>query len=104
MSGQITRKPRAPRDLADLATYIGQSNPAAAARFLDSAEETLALLAESPYIGSPWESDHRRCRDLRCWPVRGFPNHLVFYRPVRGGIDLIRVLHAARDLERLLTK
>jgi toxin ParE1/3/4 len=76
MSGQITRKPRAPRDLADLATYIG----------------------------SPWESDHRRCRDLRCWPVRGFPNHLVFYRPVRGGIDLIRVLHAARDLERLLTK
>jgi plasmid stabilization system protein ParE len=31
-------------------------------------------------------------------PVRGFDHHLIFYRPTRTGITVIRVLHASRDL------
>ena len=33
------------------------------------------------------------------WPVRGFEKHVIFYRPVATGIDVVRVLHAARDIE-----
>jgi toxin ParE1/3/4 len=36
---------------------------------------------------------------MRVWPVKGFENHLIFFRPIDGGIEVIRVLHAARDIE-----
>ena len=31
---------------------------------------------------------------------RSFPlgNHLIFYRPIDDGIELVRVLHGARDI------
>jgi hypothetical protein len=32
-------------------------------------------------------------------PVEGFEKHLVFYRPVPEGIELVRVYHAARDID-----
>jgi toxin ParE1/3/4 len=33
--------------------------------------------------------------DLRCFPVQAY---LVFYRPNRNGIELIRVFHHAQDI------
>jgi hypothetical protein len=36
---------------------------------------------------------------LRRAPVKGFMNYLLFYIPRSGGIDVVRVLHAARDIE-----
>ena len=35
-------------------------------------------------------------------PVRDFEKHLVFYRPIVGGIELVRVLHSARDTSAIL--
>ncbi len=32
----------------------------------------------------------------------GFENHFVFYRPHESGIEVVRVLHGARDLESIL--
>jgi len=37
----------------------------------------------------------------RVFPVRGFGKHLVFYRPVEDGIEILRVIHGARDIEAL---
>jgi toxin ParE1/3/4 len=36
--------------------------------------------------------------------VRSFPvgDYLLFYRPIRGGIELLRVLHGARNLRKSL--
>ena len=31
------------------------------------------------------------------WRITGFDNYLIFYRPVEGGVEIIRVLHAKRD-------
>lgn len=39
---------------------------------------------------------------MRRWPVTGFENYLVYYRPLRDGIEIIRILHGARDIARLL--
>ncbi|NQT36306.1 MAG: type II toxin-antitoxin system RelE/ParE family toxin [Planctomycetes bacterium] len=36
--------------------------------------------------------------DVRVWSIGGFENHLVFYRPIESGIDVIRVIHGARDV------
>jgi toxin ParE1/3/4 len=36
--------------------------------------------------------------------VRRFRNYLIFYRPTDGGIEVIRVLHAARDISSILAE
>lgn len=35
-----------------------------------------------------------------------FPKHLVFYRPLpdERGVEIVRVLHGARDLEALMSE
>ena len=45
-----------------------------------------------------------RLTGLRVFPVRGFPKHLIFYRPVADGIELVRVLHGARDVAAILAE
>ena len=53
-------------------------------------------------MGERHESPHPRFAGLRVWRIQGFPNHLIFYRPIDGGIEVVRVLHAARDIDRAL--
>jgi hypothetical protein len=38
-------------------------------------------------------------KEVLMLPVKGFAKHLLIYLPTDGGIDLIRVYHAARDLD-----
>jgi toxin ParE1/3/4 len=38
---------------------------------------------------------------LRVWPIDGFRNHLIFFHPTNDGVEIVRVLHGARDLEAL---
>jgi toxin ParE1/3/4 len=52
-----------------------------------------------PSIGSPREFRSRRLRNIRMWPVKGFEEHLIFYRENDDGIEVIRVLHGKRDIE-----
>ena len=68
-----------------------------AARFLDAFEATVRELAPRPWIGSPRENLHFPFYGVRSWPVRGFRKRLIFYRPIRGGIEVLHMLHAARD-------
>ena len=42
---------------------------------------------------------------MRRFPVLdGFEKILLFYFPLRDGVDLVRVVHGSRDLERLLAE
>jgi hypothetical protein len=38
---------------------------------------------------------------MRRWPVKGFEKILLFYFPLPDGLDLVRVVHGSRDLNRL---
>lgn len=31
-----------------------------------------------------------------------YPNYLVFFRPMKGGIEVLHVLHAAQDIASIL--
>ncbi len=44
-----------------------------------------------------------RKRDSLVTSLRSFPvgNYLIFYCPVNKGIEVIRVLHGARDIQNL---
>lgn len=99
MSHSVRRRPQVSRDLIEQAEYIAQHNLDAAVRFLQAAESTFRTLAEQPALGGLCEFEHPRAKDLLRWRVRGFENHLVFYRPIQNGVEIVRVIHGARDIE-----
>ena len=90
--GRIQRTPRADQDLEELWFFIAQDDPAAADRWIDTLEEKIGLLADNPLMG-PARPDI--ARELRYHPVG---NHLLLYRVIQGGIEIVRVVHGARDL------
>jgi toxin ParE1/3/4 len=49
-------------------------------------------------VGVAYSSTPSRHTGLRRWPVPGFRNYLVFYRSVGADVEIVRVLHAARDI------
>jgi toxin ParE1/3/4 len=53
-------------------------------------------------MGSSFGSTRAELEGLRVFPVKGFANYLLFYRPFPRGIELIRVLHGARDIPSIL--
>ena len=67
-------------------------------RFIDGVKSTMRLLADNPGLGAPRRFARKKLLGLRAFPVRGFEKHLVFYRPTEHGIEVLRVLHGARDL------
>lgn len=96
------KRPEALRDILEQVLWIADRDPEAASRFRAQVERTIALLADMPKIGAT-----RRYRDpalagLRMHPVRDFPERLIFYLPAEGGIEVVRVLHARRNIRRLL--
>jgi toxin ParE1/3/4 len=81
---------------------MGQASLETALRFDDAAAAAFEKLARMPGLGERRESPNPRLAGLRVSPIDGFPNHLVFYRPIDGGIEVVRVLHGARDIESVL--
>jgi|WetSurMetagenome_2_1015567.scaffolds.fasta_scaffold896939_2 toxin ParE1/3/4 len=97
MSAAVFRTKAALSDLNQLAAFIQRDSPDAAIRFLAAAERTFQRLAGMPELGERQEFGRRELAGLRMWHVEGFDNYVIFYRPAEGGIDVLRVLHAARD-------
>jgi toxin ParE1/3/4 len=100
MSRRILRQPRARRDIIEQAIYIGQDDPRAAERFQEAVRQAEQMLADMPGIGAP--RSFRRLKRLRMWRVRGFERHLIFYREIADGIEVIRVLHSSCDIAAVL--
>src|SRR4030095_16552724 len=104
MSAQLIVRAQVYLDLDEIAAYIPKDNPAAAIRFLDAAEATFQSLAEMPGIGSSYAVRNARLSALRCFPVKGFPKHLIFYQPVGNAIEIVRLLHGARNIGTILRR
>ena len=78
-------------DLQDIWLFIAQDNPEAADRFIRTIVSRFPALASLPHMGRHREELSAR---LRSFPVG---NYIIFYRPMEGGIEIVRVLHGARD-------
>jgi len=99
---RLIKRPAAKLDLIEQADYIAQDNLEAALRFLEAAEKTFAQLAKLPRMGNSRKVKSRVFPNVRQFPITDFEKHIVFYRPIKGGIEVLRVLHSARDLSRIL--
>jgi toxin ParE1/3/4 len=95
--------PAADRDLDDQAAYLArEASLDKALRFYDAASATFERIARMPGIGELRESANARLEGLRVSRIEGFEKHLIFYRVGDAGIDIVRVIHGARDIDRIL--
>ena len=84
--------PRGAVDLEEIWLFVAENSVASADRLLSAIHERCRRLAQSPRMGRPRpELSHA----LRSYPVG---NYVIFYRPTRGGIEVVRVLSGYRDL------
>lgn len=102
MRRRVLLRPEAERDLDGQADYIAREHSLEAAlRFYAAVEDTLALLLVQPRMGTARRFRNPLLAGVRMCVVKGWEKRLIFYRAVKGGIDVLRILHGARDLERL---
>lgn len=104
MSREIVRRAVVLDDLHKLADYIARDNLDAAIRFLDAAEATFRSLTENPEIGNSCDFQRPDLARIKQWHVHGFRKYLIFYLANETEVEVVRVLHAARDWEVLLDK
>ncbi len=99
MVRSIVRTPAAIQDLVDLTAYLVSASQSAALgrRFLAATERSFADLSRQPELGARRRFSADEVGEVRIWPIHGFRSHLIFYRESGAGIEIIRVLHAARD-------
>lgn len=99
---EINKRPIVIQDLIEQATYIAVDNLDTSERFLVAAEETFQLLGRIPEIGKLSGFSNPSLADVRQYPIKGFKRFLIFYRATSFSVEVLRVLHGARDLEAIL--
>jgi plasmid stabilization system protein ParE len=94
--------PAADRDIDSLARYYArEAGIDTAVRFLDAVKRTCEMLATHPRMGWPCRLRHPELASTRVFRVLGFDKILVFYRPAKNRVEVLRVQHGSRHLESL---
>jgi plasmid stabilization system protein ParE len=89
--------PLAARDLDEIWSYLAEDSRAAAERVLDALQKAMRDLARRPRIGHVREElADRRHRFFLVY------SYLIVYRPETEPLQVIRILHASRDIQSLL--
>lgn len=94
-------RPLADADIEAALTYLERRNPVAAERFLAALERDFERLSRDPGIGSPRYVHILPVEGLRVWPVTS-SSYLIFYLERSDHLDVVRVLHGARDVSSVL--
>jgi toxin ParE1/3/4 len=90
-------RPRAQRDIEDIWDYSAVTWSVAQAEvYVRQIQRFLETLAADPRLG-------RTCDEVRAF-YRKYPvgSHVMFYRIVESGFDVVRILHQRMDFERHL--
>ncbi|HEY4591728.1 MAG TPA: type II toxin-antitoxin system RelE/ParE family toxin [Thermoanaerobaculia bacterium] len=98
MKHRVVVRPKAEADLNEQARYIARDSLDAALRFWDAAESAFDRLLSFPEIGTSRRFQHPALSNIRSWPIPGFEKYVIFYRATSTGVDVLRIIHAARDL------
>jgi toxin ParE1/3/4 len=94
----IVLQPRAKTDLAEICEFIADDSDAQADAFIDLIDQKFHLLAQQSGLG--------RRRDELADGLRSFPvgRYVIFYLAIPGGVQIVRVLHGAREIEVAFTE
>ena len=101
---KIFSRDQALADLAEHAFYLAQDDSAIAGRFLGAFEDATERLSRMPFIGAIFPIQNPALFGLRRWSIKGFEKFLILYLVFEDAIDIVRVLHTSRDIERILSE
>ena len=95
---RIQIRPRASADLIEIWSYIADDSVANADKFIDRLHATMQMLVRQPGAG--------RRREEIAPGIHSFPfaRYIIFYLATSGSIEIVRVLHASRDIDHILEK
>lgn len=90
--------PQARDDLVEIWTYVAVENfaPVAADRLMDRFLEQFDALGRHPLMG------RQRPEFGPDWRLFHVGRYVVFYQPVKSGVEIVRVVHGARNFGRVL--
>jgi toxin ParE1/3/4 len=91
----VVIRPKALQDLAEIWAYIAEDSLRQADAFAVAIDREIRELSRHPLIGG---ARAELLNDLRGLP---FGRYVIFYLPRKRGIEVVRVLHGARDLKSL---
>jgi toxin ParE1/3/4 len=92
--GIVTYLPDAIEDLHKIWAYVADNSQSVevADRLIDAIDDVASTFAGQPHMGTPRPE---LAKNVRCFPVG---NYVVFYFPITDGIEVIQVIHGARDI------
>jgi toxin ParE1/3/4 len=100
---RLFKHERAKQDLVDIYSYFFERSEQTAQNFLAETRQAFDLILRMPGIGRRWSSPIPELATLGVTSVsRRFRDYLIFYRPTSEGIEIVTVLHGARDLAKIL--
>jgi len=102
MAKGISISPQACLDIEQSVDYLNRENEEVALKFFDAVRQTFAQVARMSGIGAAYPLQNPRLQGLRKWMVKGFKKYLIFYLDREDTIEIVRVVHATRDLESVL--
>jgi plasmid stabilization system protein ParE len=92
--------PQAVEDLFEIWSYIANDDSEAASRVEDAIYAACAFLADTPLAGRIRED--LTALPLRFWLVRPYRNYWIVYHAETKPLQVIRILHAARNIPQIL--
>lgn len=98
--GQYRFTPQAVSDLLEIWSFLAQDNVEAADRVEEPVFHACDLLAESPLAGRVRKD--LTLLPLRFWGVQPYSKYIIVYDPGETPLQVIRILHGARNLPSIL--
>ena len=89
--------PEAKQDIVAYGDYLAERDLSVAYRFADAVDATIEMLCNNPELGERLRAD--LTGQIRYRTISGFRNYLIFYRRVDDILEIVRLLHGARDYE-----
>ncbi|MBA3439043.1 MAG: type II toxin-antitoxin system RelE/ParE family toxin [Pyrinomonadaceae bacterium] len=95
---ELIVSPEADDDLLDIWLRIATDRDTETAdRVVDSLHQKFLVILTTPQMG--------RAREELAPYLRSIPegNYMIFYRPIMNSVEIVRVVHGRRDIERLFS-
>jgi toxin ParE1/3/4 len=93
---KLVRTRQADNDIEAIAEYIGLDSPKAAIRWVEGVEEKFLSLAATPGLGTLRSDVMAGLRTI------AFGKYVVCYRQISDGVEILRMIHGARQWEEML--
>jgi toxin ParE1/3/4 len=92
----VRRTQKTDDDIEEIVNYVSLDSPKAALSWLEGIEGKFEAIGMTPGLGVSRPEVRAELRSF------SFGNYLILYRKVEGGAEIVRVMHGARDWQKLL--